>query len=166
MNRILEMVTSDFMGPLKRSRNGNINILVLADQKSKFCWLRATKNQLAITIAKHIAKIELEFGLFEQLLTDQGPNYESTLLAELCELLDTNKVHTSVYHPICDGLSERLNQTVIKMIKTYINDQHSNWDELLPAIAFAYNTATHATTGMTPYFMNVQQAGNRFPSDG
>jgi hypothetical protein len=115
--------------------------------------LRATRDQLATTTAKHIAKIELEFGLFEQLLTDQGTNYESHLLAELCELLDTNKLHTSVYHPICDGLSERLNQTVIKMIKTFINDQHSNWDELLPAIEFAYNTATHATTGMTPYFM-------------
>jgi hypothetical protein len=153
VNRILEMVTSDFMGPLKRSRNGNINILVLSDQKSKFCWLRATKDQLATITAKLIAKIELEFGLFEQLLTDQGTNHESHLLAELCELLDTNKLHTSVYHPICDGLSERLNQTVIKMIKTFINDQHSNWDDLLPAIAFAYNTATHATTGMTPYFM-------------
>jgi hypothetical protein len=137
------------MGPLKRSRNGNINILVLADQKSKFCWLRATRDQLA---------------------TDQGPNYESYLLAKLCELLDTNKLHKSVYHPICDGLSERLNQTVIKMIKTFINDQHSNWDELLPAIAFAYNTATHATTGMTSESkvsrrFYVQQAGNRFPSD-
>ena len=153
VDRVLEMVTSDFLGPLKKSRNGNYSILVLVDQKSKFCWLRATRNQLATTTAKIIAKVELEFGIFEQLLTDQGTNFESHLIAELCELLDTNKLHTSVYHPECDGLSERLNQTVIKMIKTFINDQHTNWDELLPSIEFAYNTATQATTGMTPYLM-------------
>ncbi len=39
------------------------------------------------------------------------------------------------------------------MIKTLINENHNNWDELLPALEFAYNTSVHATTKMTPYFM-------------
>jgi hypothetical protein len=153
VNRVLEMVTSDFMGPLKRSKKGNINIIVLTDQKTKYAWLRATRDQLETTTAPIIAKVQLEFGIFEKLLTDQGRNYESNFIAELCHFLDTYKLHTTPFHAQCDGLSERLNQTVIKMIKTFINDDHSDWDELLPSLEYAYNTAVHATTGMTPYFM-------------
>jgi hypothetical protein len=152
-DRILELVTSDYMGPLKQSRKGNINILVISDHKSKFAWFRPTRLQTAKVTAQHLAKIQLEFGLFEKLLTDQGPNYESDLIAELCHLLDTDKLRTTPYHPICDGLSEKLNQSLIKMIKTLINENHNNWDELLPALEFAYNTSVHATTKMTPYFM-------------
>ena len=59
VNRVLEMVTSDFMGPLKRSKKGNINIIVLTDQKSKYAWLRATRDQLATTTAPIIAKVQL-----------------------------------------------------------------------------------------------------------
>ena len=53
---------------------------------------------------------------------------------------------------MCDGLSERINETLIKMIKCNINDEHNDWDELLPALAYAYNTSVHASTGVTPFF--------------
>ena len=87
----------------------------------------------------------MEFGIFEKLLTDQGRNFESHLIAEMSELFDTNKMHTTPFHPEGDGLSEKINKTLIKMIKTNINDDHSNWDEILPQLQFAYNSLVHAT---------------------
>ena len=71
----------------------------------------------------------------------------------MSELFDTNKMHTTPFHPEGDGLSEKINKTLIKMIKTNINDDHSNWDEILPQLQFAYNSSVHATTGVTPFFM-------------
>ena len=139
------------LGPLKMSRNGNIYILVIVDHKTKFIWLFAIKNQKAREVAKCLMHVVTYFGLSESLQTDQGKNYESDLLAELCELLDIDKIRTTSYHLECDGLSERLNRTVIKMIKTYINEDHDNWDELLDGLAFAYNTSVHATTKYTPF---------------
>ena len=153
VDRVLEIVTSDFMGPVKESRAGNINIIVLVDHKSKYSWFRATKDQTAKTTAPIIANIELEFGIFEKLLTDQGKNYESELIAELCHLLDTDKLRTTPFHPIGDGQSEIRNKSLIKMIKTFIDDSHENWDELLPGLEYAYNTSVHAMTGMSPYFI-------------
>jgi len=52
-----------------------------------------------------------------------------------------------------DGLSEAQNKCLIKMIKTSINDQHSNWDEILPQLQYAYNVSVHSTTGVSPFFM-------------
>ena len=34
--------------------------------------------------------------------------------------------------PEADGLSERLNRTIIQMSKTYINGEHDDWDEFMP----------------------------------
>ena len=39
------------------------------------------------------------------------------------------------------------------MIKTFVNENHDNWDELLIPLEYAYNTSVNATTGMTPYFL-------------
>jgi hypothetical protein len=37
------------------------------------------------------------------------------------------------------------------MIATFVNDKSDNWDQLLPMLIFAYNTATHSTTTCTPF---------------
>ena len=71
VSRTLELVTSDYLGPLKRSRNGNTNIIVICDQKSKYAWFKPTRNQEAKTTAPIYVKIQMEFGIFEKLLTDK-----------------------------------------------------------------------------------------------
>ena len=153
VKRTLELVTTDFVGPLKKSRNGNVYIVEVCDQKSKFAWFRAMRSQEARLLAPVLVKIQMEFGIFEQILSDQGPNYESHLIAQMCELMDILKRRTTPYHAMGDGLSEAQNKCLIKMIKTSINDQHSNWDEILPQFQYAYNVSVHSTTGVTPFFM-------------
>lgn len=37
------------------------------------------------------------------------------------------------------------------MITCYVNETHDDWDELLPLLALAYNSAVHSTTKYTPY---------------
>ena len=95
----------------------------------------------------------MKFGIPDAFLSDQGKNYQSNLIAQLWELLDVKQKKTTAYHPECDGLSERLNRSVKKMIKCYINESHTDWDEHLDEMAFAYNTARHATTKYSPFFL-------------
>jgi hypothetical protein len=64
VKRSLELVTTDFVGPLKRSKAGNINIVVICDQKTKYAWFRATRNQEAIVLAPILVKIQMEFSGF------------------------------------------------------------------------------------------------------
>ena len=88
-------------------------------------------------------------GIPESVLTVQGTNYQSTLLAELYSLLNIKRVRTSPYHPQSDGMSERTIQTMTDMIATYANNNQDNWDELLLPLSFALNTSEQATTEMT-----------------
>ena len=87
------------------------------------------------------------------ILSDQGRNYESNLFREALDLLDCHKVRTSSYHPECDGLSERFNRTYLEMVRSLINENQDDWDEVVPKVCFTYRTATHATTKKTPFEM-------------
>ena len=61
------------------------------------------------------------------------------------------KLNSSVYHPEGNGLVERQNRTFKSMQACYVHNNHSNWDLYLQAVAFAYNTSIHSTTGYSPY---------------
>ena len=76
--------------------------------KTKF---NAVPDLKAKTTAKILSKFMYTYGIPEQILTDQGRDYESALIAELMDLFDIHKIRTSPYHPQADGLSERMVQT-------------------------------------------------------
>ncbi|KYN17434.1 hypothetical protein ALC57_10276 [Trachymyrmex cornetzi] len=41
------------------------------------------------------------------------------------------------------------------MIAQYVDRNHKNWDEHLPELQFAFNTARHDATGYTPAYLNL-----------
>ena len=89
----------------------------------------------------------------EQLLSDQGRQFESQLLAEVCKLMGIQKSRTTPYHLQSDGLVERWNRTLLQSLATSVSDHPENWDEFVQKICMAYNTSVHPTTGFTPFFL-------------
>lgn len=58
---------------------------------------------------------------------------------------------TTSYHPQCNGLTERLNKTLVDMLSLYTSTNQLDWDVFLPHVTFAYNTAQQETTRMSPF---------------
>ncbi|KMQ82019.1 Uncharacterized protein F44E2.2 [Lasius niger] len=53
------------------------------------------------------------------------------------------------------------------MISQFVNKNHRDWDKNLPALQFAYNTATHDATGFSPAYLNYGRAPcPAHPGDG
>lgn len=150
-NRPLELVTSDILGPLKETPRNNKYVLSIIDHFTKFIQLFPLANIDAKTVAQQFVKFISNVGMPENILTDQGTQYESQLFEELCAILDINRLHTTAYHKECGGLSERLNRTIEKMLKCLVNHNHDDWDIHLPVVCIAYNTCTHTTTNFPPY---------------
>ncbi len=61
---------------------------------------------------------------------------------------------TSGYHLEGDGQTECANQVLEQYLWGYTNYQQDDWVTLLPMAEFAYNNATNATTGVSPFFAN------------
>lgn len=146
-----ELLTTDIMGPLPTTDGGNRYVLVVVDHFTKWVELFAMETQTAEDVAKRLMLVFYRHGIPETILSDQGTNFQSILLSEIYELLDVHKVRTSPYHPQTDGLTERFNRTLQAMLACYVDENQKDWDTFLPTLAFAYNTAVHSTTLMTPF---------------
>ena len=152
VSRPWQLVGFDFMGPLKESRHGNKYIVLGIDHFTKFAEGAATASFDAVTTATFMFNnIICRYGMVEQILTDQGVNFESKLIQHLCILMGTDKLHTSTYHPAGNGITERLNKTVKPNLAKYVNDEHDDWDLFLQLAISSYNNSYHSSIKMIPY---------------
>jgi len=90
------------------------------------------------------------FGLPRQLHSDQGCNFESKLVAELCSITGINKTRTTPFHPRSDGQTERANRTILQMLRASIDKQPESWADRLPALLAAYRMTPHSVTSISP----------------
>ena len=110
-------------------------------------------NQETATIAKKLVdKMSCRFLPPEQLHSDQGGQFETTPMKEICDILKINKTRTLAYHPQCDGLVERFNCTLLSMLSTTTKDHPFKWENQICKVSMAYNTSVYASTGYTPFF--------------
>lgn len=150
----MQICAVDIMGPLPKSKNGNRYILVLGDYFTRWIEAYAIPNQEATTVAqKLVDECFCRFSVPEQLHSDQGRQFESTLISEICKILQVQKTRTTPYHPQSDGMVERFNRTLLSMLSIATGKHPSNWEDQLPKLCFAYNSSIHSTTGFTPFYL-------------
>ena len=147
-----DLVGIDFIGPLTETNNGNKHILVFTDYATRWVEAFATKDQKAMTVAKIlIEEIISRHSAPASLLSDKGRNFLSDVISEVCQYFRIKKINTTSYHPQCNGLTERFNGTLAKMLSSYCSEHQTDWDEFLPTVLFAYRTSEQKTTQETPF---------------
>ena len=147
-SRPMEVWAVDIMGPLPCAPSGARYIMVATDLFSKYVEAVPLVNQTASSVAQAIVQhVILRHGPPKILLTDQGTNFESLLMAEVCKLLGMNKVRTSPFHPRSDGQTERANRT----IKEWLAAAGGDWEKQLPFVVFGINCTVSASTKLSPF---------------
>ena len=150
----MQLVAMDIVGPFPESPAGNTYILVIADYFTRWTEAYALPNQEATTVAKKLVdEFFFRFSPPEQLHSDQGRNFESEVIAEVCKLLGVVKSRTTPYHPQSDGLVERYNKTLLDMLAKAVHDKPFQWEDNLRRLCLAYNTSVNQTTGFSPFFL-------------
>lgn len=149
-NRPLELLCMDYLS-LEPDRSNTKDILVLTDHFTKYAMAFPTANQQARTVAKCLwENYIVHYGFPERLHTDQGPDFESHLIKELCAMSGIKKSHTTPYHPRGNPV-ERFNRTLLGMLGTLDPEQKIKWKEYVKPLVHAYNCTRNETTGFTPY---------------
>ena len=152
VTRPWQMLGLDFMGPFKTTCRGNTYIILGVDHYTKYIEGLATVSFDSETTALFVLNnIICRYGMVEQILTDQGVNFESHLFKHLCNLLGSDKLHTSTYHPAGNGITERPNKTIKPNLAKFVNISHDDWDLFLQLSISAYNNSYHSTLKMTPF---------------
>ena len=71
----------------------------------------------------------LRFGLLDEILHDQGGEFENDFFKELAKLCGVKRIRTTPYHPNTNGKVERMNQTIISLLQTLPELHKSKWKD-------------------------------------
>ena len=148
----MELVCMDFLS-LEPVSSGTANILVITDHFTKYALAIPCRNQTAKTVAEALwENLISHYSWPERLHSDQGRDFESKVIAELCKLGGVRKSRTSPYHPQGNPV-EQYNRTLLKMLGTLHNSQKRDWRKYVKPLTHAYNCTTNDTTGYSPYYL-------------
>ncbi|RXN24004.1 Transposon Ty3-I Gag-Pol poly [Labeo rohita] len=132
---------------IEPSQNGMANVLVLTDVFSKYTQAVPTRDQRASTVAKVLVNEWFyKFVIPSRIHSDQGRNFESTLIQQLCELYGIERSRTTPAHPMGNGQCERFNRTLHNLLRTLPFPKKKNWAMYLPQMVFSYNATPHQST--------------------
>eukprot|EP00731_Ephydatia_muelleri_P005995 Em0003g243a len=142
----------DFVGPISpKTTSGNSYILTLCDYFTTWVEAVALPTKEASGIASSLFKIFMKMGLPAVITTDQGSELKNQLNDEMMKILNIKHHLITAYHPQSNGLVERFNQSLQKMLRKYIQEKKEKWDDYLDTCTFAYNTSRHESTKFTPF---------------
>ncbi|GFV34755.1 retrovirus-related Pol polyprotein from transposon 17.6 [Trichonephila clavipes] len=137
----------DLLGRFPKSAHGNKWIIVCTDYSTRYAITKALPTAEVDEIAKFLLEeIVLRHGAPRVIITDRGAVFRSRLVSSLVDLCNIDHRFTTAYHPQTNGLTERFNKTLSDMLSMYVDVEQKNWDEILPFVTFAYNTAKQETT--------------------
>ena len=149
----LELVHMDYLS-LEPSKGNIENVLVITDHFTRYALAYPSKTQTAQATARILwDNFICHYGFPERFISDQGRNFESDLIRELCKIAGVKKVHTTPYHPQGNGQCERFNSTLCNMLGTLSEEEKSDWKSHLGCMTHAYNCTKHASTTYSPYYL-------------
>lgn len=151
-NTSFQTICIDTIGPLTLSSRGNRYILSVIDELTKYVVLVPIKNKESTTIARaFVENFVLRFGCVENIKSDMGTEYLNSLFKEISVILNMNHRTSTPHHPQSIASLERNHRNLNEFLRSYVNDDLSDWDDFVPFYEFCFNTTPSSITGYSPF---------------
>lgn len=147
----------DLIVDLPESAGDGFNaICVFACHLSKMVRIIPTRTTLdSPGFAKlFIREVFPHYGMPRAIVSDRGPQWNSEFFRALCERMNIRLQLSTAYHPQTNGLVERFNEVISAALRHFVAADQRDWDEKLPFIEYAMNSAYDQSTQSTPFRMN------------
>ena len=145
-----EALAFDLVGPMEPGEGGCRFILTAICMASRWPEAVPLRTVTAEDVAEGMFTVFSRTGLPLQLLTDQGPQFLSSLVQAMCSKLKIDKLQTTPYHPECNGMIERMHGTLNSML-TKARSLGLDWVRQIPFALFALRLAPNRDTGLSPF---------------
>ena len=165
----LELVCLHFL--TLGGRDHDNNVLLVMDHFTKYAQAYITKSQTAAVVARTFwVHFLVHYGWPSKILRDQGKNFESKVVQELCDLTQAQMLCTTPYRPKTNGACERLNLTLINMLGTPpqpcqeqlagLGNHYDSCIQLYIVFCFWDSVCTFLCLGDIPFFQQTLTLGS------
>ncbi|KAJ9524507.1 hypothetical protein QJQ45_019534 [Haematococcus lacustris] len=154
-----EQVSMDLITQLPVTSAGHDAIVVFVDKLTRMIHTVPTTTTVS---APELAQLFFDsvfkyHGLPKVIISDRDPRFTSNFWQQLFAKTGTHLNISTANHPQTDGQTERANRTIEDMLRNYVSPHHTDWDNHLTAVEFAYNASIQASTNYSPFMLNSGQ---------
>lgn len=146
----------DFIGPISpAARQSRSKYIILAtDYATKWVEAKATrKNDAQVAASFLFEYIITRFGCPLEIVSDRGLHFLNSTIELLTNLYFIKHRKTTPYNPRANGLTERANGIMGKILNKMVESHKMDWDVKLHSALWAYRTAKKITTLRTPFYL-------------
>jgi hypothetical protein len=90
-------------------------------------------------------------GMSKTIVSDRDPKFTSKFWKRLFNGFGTNLNFSTTYHPESNGQTKRVNQLIEDMLRMYVMDKPSKWEDYLHLVELAYNNGYQESLKMRPF---------------
>ena len=162
-----ESISFDIMCGLPETPKFNNAVFVVVDRLTKMSHFKAFS--FGGTGAEEVASFLVDMvvrlhGVPLEMIYDRDTRFTAEAFQAFLQKLGVKSNVATTAHPETDGQTERMNRTLRDMLAHYVEGRQENWDEFLPLVEFAYNSARQDSTGASPFLLNYGHEP-RIPTD-
>jgi transposase InsO family protein len=142
-----------------------VAIQVFLESFSKFVSFYPVKRIAASAVINCFERSYFRaYGAPNSIVTDNANVFRSKQVKDLCFRWGVEHIFTTPYYPQ-GSLANRVYRNLKSALKIYHHQTQNTWDEDLPFLAFAFNTALHGSTQTTPdlLFLGREIVTHLFP---
>lgn len=147
------LVGVDAVGPLEITQKGNRYILTGIDYLTRWPVALAVPNiDETTTVSFYYSCIVQNHGVPKYILSDRGKNFISNYTKSFLHQLGCRSIATTSFRAQCNGMVERLNQSLCRTIAKLARDKNDlhEWDNYLEPALLALRTLENASTEFSP----------------
>ena len=138
------------MSKLSRENQGFKYILTCQDHYSKYSWAYSLKRKSGQLISNALEEIISKYKP-DIIQSDNAKEFKSKKMKNIADKYEVNLVYSNPYNPQSNGLIERFNQTLKRMIYKAIDSREDNkYIDILDQLIKNYNNTRHSTIKMKP----------------
>ena len=148
-----EHLSCDFITNLPPSPEGHNAIFVVVDRLTKMAHFipvhdSITADDLGPLFIREVVRLH---GVPKSMVSDRDSKFVSHFWERFTKEHDIKRCLSSGYHPQTDGQTERTNQTLEQLLRSFLSSDETKWEKILPALELAYNSTPSSSTGFSPF---------------
>jgi transposase InsO family protein len=141
----------DFITRLPRTSKQHDAIMVVVDKLTKydhFIPMKTTHKETNF-VDIYIREVARLHGIPKTIVSDRDPKFTSKFWKELFKGFGINLNFITAYHPESDGKTKRMNKVIEDMLRMYVMEKPSKWEDYLHLVEFSYNNGYQASLKMS-----------------